>query len=106
MRGLDEVGELVDDHGVEDPGRHVLETRRDPDRPGGGRAGCPAALLVADPPDRAGSDAPEMAVRQLSGSGGQLVIGCDRAPGALQEAVDEAIDDPLAVAYREAGGHH
>ena len=50
--GHEQVGELVDQDVVDDPGRHPLQPGREPDGAVGRRARSPPAALVGDPADR------------------------------------------------------
>ncbi len=70
VAGLEQVRELVDQHVVDDPLRHPLQPRREPDGAVARRAGAPPGLLVVDPAHRLGRRQPaEVAVAERPGPG-------------------------------------
>ena len=101
VAGLQQVGELVDEHVIEHPRGHVAQALTDPDRAVGGRAGRPARAHRRHPAQgRRDGPAFEVAARQLGGAAAQRIVtraGGRAAPrlAALQPA--HHLVDPAAL---------
>src|SRR5579875_1150168 len=107
VRGLDQVGELVDQHGVEHPLRHRSEAGGDPDLAGRRRARAPPPHLVRHEAHRARPYSSEMAVGDLLGPPLERRVrdGARSAPPVVEHPEREPGGDPLALGDGELDRH-
>jgi 8-oxo-dGTP pyrophosphatase MutT (NUDIX family) len=105
---LEQVGELVDQHVVDHPGRHPLQPGGEPDGAVAGGAGPPAGLLVVDPAHRLGpGEAAEVPVGERPRAGEQLLVGGSPAAFGLLEPGQHRVDPlPLLGAGQGRRDHH
>ena len=101
--GLDQVGELVDEHRVEDPARNDPEPVGDPYLAGVRAARPPAALLVRHPADRDRLDSAEVPVGERGGADREVAIGSGDVRALGQDPADETLDELHAVSSRKPG---
>ena len=109
VAGLEQVGELVDEHVVDHPRRHPLQPRGEPDRAVAGRAGAPARASGCRPsaptparPGRRGSGRSAPCARCM-----QVVVGGPAPALGPLEPRDHGLD-PLGLlpAGQRRGDQH
>jgi hypothetical protein len=104
--GLDEVGQLVNQHGVQHPARHHPEAVRDPDLPGARGARAPPALLIVDPANRSGAHSFEVTVCKRCRTSLEVFIRSCEVRTLGQDPPDQAFDELDPVGSRKPGREH